>query len=261
MRLANRQFKPSVAGSIATLVLLPLLISLGTWQLRRADEKRMLLEQYSRGADTSQQLRSQEIEQLAPLQAIVTAGRFDSAHQVLLDNMPSSRTVDTSGRASGGLAGYQVLTPLHLDDGYVVLVNRGWVPLGRTREDLPIIAVEDHHRSLRGRVSELQKPGVRLGANSVAAATWPLVMNYPSLEELRSVYGDKLLTRIVLMDPAEPDGFARDWSTRYTFGDFGPDKHTAYAIQWFGLAFTLLVIYVLVGFKPIVNSDPSGPTS
>jgi len=59
------------------------------------------------------------------------------------------------------------------------------------------------------------------------------------------------LPRIVLLDPSEPDGYEREWSARYNFSEFGPERHTAYAVQWFGMALALLVIYVVVNLKPL----------
>lgn len=249
MRIAHREFKPSLTGTVLTLLLLPALVSLGFWQLRRADEKRALIEQYETGANTVQLLNAATEPKLPLLQEITTHGVYDSARQVLLDNMPSPK------RTAGAGPGYEILTPLQLDDGSILLVNRGWVPLGRTRAELPTIAVESNARSLRGRLVELQRPGFRMGSPD-PQNSWPKVLNYPAVDDLRKLYGSKLLERVVLLDVNEPDGFERDWSARMTFGEFGPDRHVAYAIQWFGLAFTLVVVYGVVSLKrPENNSD------
>jgi surfeit locus 1 family protein len=77
------------------------------------------------------------------------------------------------------------------------------------------------------------------------------LLNYPTLAELRALYGEKLLPRIVLLDAVESDGFERNWSARYNFSDFGPDRHIGYAVQWFGLALGLLIIYLFVSLKPV----------
>jgi surfeit locus 1 family protein len=242
MRIANRDFKPSLAGTVATVLLLPVLVGLGFWQLRRADEKRLLIEQYERGANTVQLLNATTADKLPPQQEITTRGKYDGSHQVLLDNMPSPKRVVGAG------PGYEILTPLQLDDGAIVLVNRGWVPLGRTRAELPAIPVGTDSRSVRGRFVELSRPGFRMGSPDTQTS-WPRVLNYPNSDDLRKLYGSKLLTRIVLLDPSEPDGFDRDWSARLTFGEFGPERHIAYAIQWFGLAFTVIVVYFVVSLK------------
>jgi surfeit locus 1 family protein len=83
------------------------------------------------------------------------------------------------------------------------------------------------------------------------------VLNFPTLQELQTIYGTTLLPRIVLLDESEPDGFRRDWSARYSVTEFGPERHIGYAVQWFGLALALLVIYIVVGFKQANTSDNS----
>jgi surfeit locus 1 family protein len=244
MRIANREFKPKLAGTLAALALLSFLISLGFWQLRRADEKRALIEQFASGASNAQLLSRATIDHLPRLQEVVAHGTYDGAHQVLLDNMPAP------AHAAGAVAGvgFEVLTPLQLDDGSIALVNRGWVPLGRTRSELPNIQVDADSRSTRGRLAELQKPGLRM-ANVDTSTSWPRVLNYPSLEELRELYGERLLARIVLLDPDEPNGFAREWSARFTFEEFGPERHIGYAVQWFAFAAALIVIYFATSLK------------
>ena len=242
MRIGRHSFKHTLAGTLAVLALLPILIGLGVWQLRRAEEKRSLIEQFAGGGVTTQQLHADGIESLALLQNIVVSGAFDATRQVLLDNMPASRDASGFGRP-----GYRVLTPMRIEPRGILLVDRGWIPLGRTREDLPSLAVEDHSRTIRGRIAELPRPALRM-KNPVGRETWPRVLNFPTLPELKDLYGPDLLPRIVLLDPAEPDGFKRDWSERYSIREFGPERHIGYAVQWFGLALTLVVIYIVVGF-------------
>src|SRR5262249_10885086 len=157
-------------------------------------------------------------------------GQFDGARQVLLDNIPASK--DAAGFSKPG---FRVLTPLLIEGQNIVLVDRGWIPLGRTRDELPDLSVAGEPRSLRGRIAELPRAGFRMQGGP-PKATWPRVLNFPTLDELRALYGATLLPRIVLLDPAEPDGYKRDWSSRYSIGEFGPSKHVGYAVQWFGLA-------------------------
>jgi surfeit locus 1 family protein len=245
-RLKLYRFKPTVAGTVATLALLPLLLSLGFWQLRRADDKRALIAQYDIGATTTQQLNADNAGSLPLLQNIVVYGRYDVSKQILLDNMPSSK--DAANRTRPG---YHVLTPLMLNDRDIVLINRGWVPLGNSRDVLPIIAMDDaalnRDISVRGRIAEFPRAGMHLPTTT--ATSWPRVLNFPTLQELRAVYGDGLMPRMVLLDATEANGFERDWSTRYSVGEFGPEKHIGYAVQWFGFAATLVIIYLVLGLR------------
>lgn len=243
--LKTSRFKPSLPGTLATLILLPVLLSLGFWQLRRADEKQALIAQYDLGAATTQQLNAENAGSLPLLQNVVVYGRYDASKQVLLDNMPSSK--DAANRTRPG---YHVLTPLQLNERDIVLIDRGWAPLGASRATLPDISITDaalhSDLSVRGRLAELPRAGMHMPSTSSA---WPKVLNFPTLAELRTLYGEGLLPRIVLLDASEANGFERDWSTRYSAGEFGPEKHIGYAVQWFGLAGTLVVIYIVLGFR------------
>jgi surfeit locus 1 family protein len=46
MRIGHREFSPRPIPTVATVVLLPILISLGFWQLDRAAQKRQMLQQF-----------------------------------------------------------------------------------------------------------------------------------------------------------------------------------------------------------------------
>lgn len=255
MRLSHRQFKPSLAGTLATVAMIPILMSLGFWQLRRADEKQALIDRMQTGATTTQIVSASNVEQLPLLQQVMAHGHYDGARQILLDNMWSTKNAQVDGKPVGVQPGVHVLTPLMTDDGHILLVNRGWQPFGRTRADLPNVAIAGDDRTVRGRISSIPEPGLRVSDNANVPAAWPKLMNYPRPVELSAIYGARLLPRILLLDSAEPDGFERDWSSRYNFNEFGPDRHVGYAVQWFGLAFALAVIYVVVSLKPKSDSE------
>jgi surfeit locus 1 family protein len=255
MQIGQRQFKPSLIGTVVTLLMLPGLMSLGFWQLRRADEKQALIERLHEGANTTQTVSASNVEGLPLLQTVTARGRYDSDRQLLLDNMWSTKNAQVDGKPVGVQPGMNVLTPLLLEDGHIILVNRGWQPFGRTRADLPNIKVDGDPRTVRGLISSVPEPGMRIGDTPNPSTTWPRLMNYPKLVELKALYGDRLLPRLLLLDGAEPDGFERDWTTRYNFSDFGPDRHVGYAVQWFGLAFALLIIYVVVSLKPTEQKE------
>ena len=81
-------------------------------------------------------------------QRVSLRGYYDSAHQFLLDN-----------RSRDSVPGVEVLTPLVLDDGSAVIVNRGWLPFGPTRQDLPSVAVDGAKRNVVGRIDGTAAPG------------------------------------------------------------------------------------------------------
>lgn len=236
LHIGSRVFAPAVVPSVAALVLITILLNLGLWQLRRADEKRALMAQAAAGRQSTLTLTAANAGDLPRYQHVQLSGQFDGTHQVLLDSMPSK----------DGAPGYRVLTPLQLTDGSTVLVDRGWLPLGVNRHTLPQIDVNATMRALSGIVDVLPQPGVRAGNAGVVADRWPQVLNYPRYEELRQLYGEHLQQRIVLLDPAAADGFERVWQINL---GFGPERHIGYAVQWFSMAFAVLIIYVVTNLK------------
>lgn len=208
-------------------------IAAGLWQLDRARQRGELEARFASGGALTalQQLVSDQ--EAAPLRyrTLQLAGRYDSGHQVLLDNM-----------GYAGRPGYQVLTPLTTASG-TVLVNRGWVPANGDRSLLPDIRVSNSARAVEGRIERLPEPGIKLAAAApLPDAPWPRRLLFPTSEEVSIQIGAPLRDYQLLLDPHAADGFVRDWHP----GGMSPDRHRAYAVQWFGLALTVAVIYVVL---------------
>jgi surfeit locus 1 family protein len=170
----------------------------------------------------------------AKYQRFFIRGRYDGEHQVLIDNMMfDSRN------------GYQILTPLRTGDG-AILINRGWVPANPDRSILPDIAVDDEPRQITGRLSRLPRPGLRLDpVKTMAETAWPRRLLFPRTPELITQIGYVVYDYQILLDPDMPDGFVRDWSPKL----MSPEKHLAYAVQWFLLALTVAAIFCIVNWK------------
>ncbi len=213
-----------------------MLISLGRWQLRRADEKRVLFDAFTAGTDATR-LIDLGTPRLPRYQHIEAGGRYDEGRQILIDNM-----------VNAGRAGYFVITPFALTGGGWLLVNRGWVPLGASRAVRPTIPVTSDTRRLLGRADNLPSPGIQMGTREKLAPPYPVVAAFPTRAELAQLLGESSWARaadLVLLDPAEPDGYVRSWAPP----GFPPMRHIGYAVQWFALALTLLVIYVVTNLR------------
>jgi surfeit locus 1 family protein len=250
MRVAigNRAFAPKPAAALLAAAAVAGFVSLGAWQLERAQEKRALIESFERGAQTSVELGAAPVDALPRYQHVAVAGRYDPARQVLLDNMPSST----------GQAGYRVLTPLRrAGSARLLLVDRGWVPVGASRGILPRVEVAANEREVTGRLDQLPVPGVRIGAAAGAgAAGWPRVLNFPVRADLEQVLGQPVEPRILLLDSAVSDGFERVW--RPSLG-FPPERHLGYAAQWFALAIVVVVVFVALSMQGAAPHSGSSP--
>ena len=237
-RIGNRVFAPRGWSIAVTALLLAAFVSLGYWQIGRYREKQGMVESFAAGSNTSLELGAQSVAKLPRYQHVRVRGTYDPSRQVLLDNMPSAT----------GRPGYRVLTPLRRTGSDVLLmVDRGWVPLGATREDLPDVSVGSDAREVSGKLDQLPAPGLRLGdAAAPGSAGWPRVLNFPTQPELEAVLDAPVEPRLLLLDPGAADGFEREWRPAMRFG---PERHLGYAIQWFALAVALTVIFVALSLK------------
>ncbi len=231
IKIGSCIFEPKPFTTLLTIALIAMLLSLGRWQLRRADEKRALYDAFSRGTDATQAIGA-ATHRLPRYQHVDGRGKYDSARQVLIDNMSNAE----------GRAGYFVITPFTLESGGWVLVNRGWVPVGASRAERPSIAVSSGVRELRGRTDNLPRAGIQMGDRAALSPPYPVVANFPTLAELQRLLGETSWTpaaEVVLLDAGESDGYLRQW----TAPGLPPMRHVAYAVQWFALALALAVIY------------------
>ena len=238
LRIGKRSFAPPAWTVGLTALGLAIFVSLGYWQLGRAQEKRALLEAFASGGEDIVDATGRGFDELARYQRVRLRGTYDATRQILLDNMPSA----------AGRPGYRVLTPLERADGRGwVLVDRGWVPLGSTRDDLPNVAVGAGERELTGTLDGLPIPGVRVGpAASPGATSWPRVLLFPTEADVESALGVAIESRIILLDAGVQDGFEREW--RPALG-FGPERHLGYAVQWFAFALVAIVMFVALNLK------------
>jgi surfeit locus 1 family protein len=153
-------------------------------------------------------------------------------------------------------AGYFVITPFALEGGGWVLVNRGWVPLGGSRAERPAVPVDGDIRRIRGRADNLPVPGIRMGDHAALKPPLPVVADFPRHAEVAQLLNESLwtpATETVLLDPHEPDGYVRNWAPP----GFPPLRHVGYAVQWFGLALTLAVIYAVTNFRRTGENSPA----
>jgi surfeit locus 1 family protein len=241
IKIGSRIFAPRLFTTLLTLVLIALLISLGRWQLRRAEEKRVLFDSFAAGSEATLKIDG-STPPVPRYQHVEASGHYDQARQVLIDNMVHAER-----------AGYFVVTPFALTGGGWLLVNRGWVPLGASRAERPNIPVTDDERRLRGRADHMPSPGIQMGTKAPLAPPYPVVAAFPSRAEIAQLLHETAwtpATDLVLLDPGEPGGYVRDWSAP----GFPPMRHIGYAVQWFALALTLAVIWVVTNLRP---GDPS----
>ena len=219
------------------MLLLTAFIGLGRWQWHRGEAKQAVWAEYERDAP-AESLASRALDTIDRFGRVELHGVFEPEHQFLLDNI-----------SHAGQPGYEVLTPFHLDDGRRVLVNRGWVPFGGYRDRLPDVSMTAAAPvAITGRIDELPSGGLASGHAAPDASTpWPKVTSFPTHAELASALGVSLQNRLLLLDAKTPGGYVREWSPP----GMPPERHFSYAIQWWGFAVVLLVLYFGLNFRKV----------
>jgi len=246
MRVGRYQFRPSLWPTLVTLVLFPALLGLGFWQVDRGHQKQAQLQAFrerTHRAPVKLDPAALDGDNLGGLRyrPVTVDGRYDSAHQFLLDN-----------RVQNGRVGYEVYTPLRLATGDAgVLVDRGFVPIAHSRRRLPALPAPAGPLRVRGLVNH--PPRVyTLGDQTDTAPGWPKVLQRIDLKLQSRQLGYRLLPAVILLSPQERGGFARQW---HPFTGFGPQRNFGYAFQWFMLAAVLAVIYLKVNTTRMNETD------
>jgi surfeit locus 1 family protein len=239
--LAGFRFRPPWWAWLLAAAGLALFLRLGVWQLDRAAEKKAIISAYQQAAksvplDFDTALAAGRPAAGLYARAVSLTGRFEAGRNLLLDN-----------QVVEGRPGYRVWTPLRLSSGRLALVDRGWLPMNPDRRILPAIATPAGPVSLRGVWQPLPRPGLRLAPDDCDRSRWPRVVQYPLFEELQCLLGPDLAEGLLWLDPAEPHGFVRDWVRN----EFPPERHYGYALQWFALAGTTLVLFIVLNFRRI----------
>ncbi len=240
-------FRPRLIPTICTLILAPLLGSLGFWQLDRAKEKTEIQNRYlSRFSEPPIQITSSEssVEDIE-FHMVTVTGSWDDTHQFLLDN-----------RVLNGRAGYFVFAPVILQDGKTaVLVNRGWILASADRSKLPELQRIEGETTVTGTAVIPPEDVFQLKDQQPIGETWETVWQVLDIKRFNKTVPYATLNFIVQMNPDHPEGFERQWSLP---NDEWILRHKGYAFQWFALCAALLVIYCLFTFRPSQgsNSEP-----
>ena len=216
---------------IATIAFL---VSLGLWQLDRADQKRTI-------EDAIVNANTGPVELIANGRELLDKEYYDVRLQ---GNYLSDKQFIYDNQIVDQVSGYYVLTPFILTDQLgVILVNRGFIPWNGQRERLADIAVDSVSREIKVQVSSPIKR-MELKATDVSRQ-FPVLIQAIDFDVLEEVSKLKFVKVVGLLDPSSSDGYVRKWEP-YT-GSI--EKHIGYAIQWFLMALVLAIIGLRIGLK------------
>ena len=227
---APPRFRPSIR--LVSLLLLgavffAALCALGVWQLERRVWKLALIE------------RAETRVHAAPVTAPgpdawpqVTADRDEYLRVRLSGHFLNDR--ETPVRASTELgSGYWILTPFRTDQGFIVLVNRGFVPPERRDPATRPETAVSGETSVIGLLRMTEPGGGFLRQNVPAEDRW-YSRDVAAIAARRGLT-DAAPYFIDAEAGSQPDRWPRGGLTRLAF----PNNHLVYALTWFGMALGL----------------------
>lgn len=209
-----------------------LTMRLGFWQLSRAEQKTALQQAIEHQSQlpplTLAQLESDPSAWTKIHRRVQLQGEWLNDQTVFLDN-----------RAHHGRVGFWVMTPLRVQAGQVVWVQRGWVE----RDALdprkpPQFAPLAHGSPVQARIAPPLSQIFELGSAQQGTNPSPIRANLDPAQ-MQSLVQDNVLALVVQTGP-EGDGLRRDW---FQVG-VSADKNRAYAFQWFALSALLAFLYL-----------------
>ena len=235
-----------IVRHLAVLLLIAAMVGAGLWQLRRHDDKQA----YKALVEERQEQPAAPVAEVVDRDAEVGSDAVDAvlyrsvtATGTYLDDA----TVVVENRTLNGTSGAWVLTPLVLEDGAAVVVNRGF--LGFNRDGAFVApAAPDGQVAVEGLVFPSQTRG-RFGPTDPSEGVLEVLARVDLDRYDQQVDADLLPAYIqaVTTTPAEPtppSGAPQLVALGPPTPDVGP--HLSYAVQW--LIFTLIAAggYVLL---------------
>ena len=214
--------------TLFSLLLLPILLSLGFWQLSRAQEKLTLQESWQTQQALPPKAYSPDDRQIDSRRVYVE-GRFNTQHYWLLEH-----------RMLDGRLGYEVVMAFSLThEGDTLLVNRGWVPAGQYREDNPTLTTPKGTIRIAGTLKIPSDSAFIEQAKSLRQS-WPQRLLEVDVELMAQQVQHSLAKNILLLDADSPGALLTNWQPI----NMSAEKHWGYAVQWFAMALALCILWV-----------------
>ncbi len=230
------KFRPFLWLTILTMSAFSVLIGLGSWQLQRLQWKNDLISSFelrSTAPAIDVPIANADLDELE-FHSLALYGVFQHEKEIFL-----------TGRTYEGNAGFHVVTPLILDDGRVILINRGWVSEDYRDPSKRAFSQVDGRVSVAG---ILRRPGVKgyfVPENDPQNGFWftliPRQINqYLALGDVAidQFYADALRTSDIVTLPIAA-------KTKLNLRN----AHLSYAMTWYGIAVALIGVYLVFHYQ------------
>lgn len=215
---------------------------LGTWQLQRLGEKEALIQSVAAGLE-SDPVPVETLQANVDYRPVTASGTYRSSGQVLV----FTSLGEPRGQFSG--PGYWVMTPLALDSGGTIFINRGFIPQDR-RADFPTTNVPPGRQELTGLLRRTETAGDFTPEPDFSnGIDW--IRDPQRLGAFGTDLPRPILPWFIDLPAGAPGALPQGGETVVEF----PNNHLGYAVTWYGFA---ILTPILLVFWLVQQRRPAG---
>jgi len=222
--LTIKLVKKNKALSLFSIFFTLLFISLGFWQIERAESKALKMKAFNE-MQKSPPIALNDLS--AAWSRIFVEGFYDSSRQILIDN-----------QINDGQVGYKIYTPFYFDDK-AIFVDRGWIPRGKTRSELPNIDFQSDRLRIVGSLLKPEKEV--LAGDDIFTKNWPIVSQTKLPNIIETKFNKDFSDSVIVLEPGS--NFLKEYIPLQPFV-ISPTKHYGYALQWFTMSIVLFSMFI-----------------
>ena len=222
--LTIKLVKNNKALSLFSVFFTLLFISLGFWQIERAESKALKMKAFNE-MQKSPPIILKDLS--AAWSRVFVEGFYDSSRQVLIDN-----------QINDGQVGYKIYTPFYFDDK-AIFVDRGWIPRGKTRSELPDIDFQSDRLRIVGSLLKPEKEV--LAGDDIFTKNWPIVSQTKLPSIIETKFNKDFSDSVIVLEPGS--NFLKEYIPLQPFV-ISPTKHYGYALQWFTMSIVLFSMFI-----------------
>lgn len=229
----NHRFTPHWAMTLLALLSIVLFLRLGFWQIERGGEKKQMiaaLHAFTQQVPTDWSLSNPLPAQYQPIHV---HGYF-LPEILLLDNQHHQHQF-----------GYDVVSPLVLAGGDVVLVDRGWVAGDVTRRVFPHVTSPSGLIQLSGAAYYPSEKSWLLGQALEKKEAHLAVVELLDTHLISQFLHKSVVPFIIRLSQDASNGYVREWAAVA----MPPERHYGYALQWFAIALVILILFIVLNFN------------
>jgi surfeit locus 1 family protein len=233
LNLFSRCFTSKAVITLIALVVFSFFVRLGFWQIQRAHEKQTMLAAEER-LSKQEAVRWSAGEKL-PLQyqRMQVNGHYLPA-RFLLDNQHHQHQF-----------GYDIVSPLILSDGGIIMVDRGWIAGDPARHIFPDVPVPEGELTVSGSAYFPAKNQWVLGQAWEKKSKEITIIEILDEKLLKQILQKNVYPFIIRLGKNEDNGFIREWPIVAML----PERHFAYALQWFAMAGAILILFIVLNVR------------